>query len=742
METTSADLTISLSRPAVPPAAGGGAPAGADEPLYLVQLAYFKPDSTEEIPPVQAFIHLPARAELLGAADRPELYGGMLRAALFADPTIARFYHDCEVSAATANAALRLRVLIHPSAAELHDWRWETLRDPEDRDFAALQAARPFSRFFSAPDWRGIELREKGQLKALIAAANPAILAAGGLNIGRELAPVPVEDEVARATAALRGVQPPAVLRSDQAPVTLAALRAALADGVDILYLVCHGALRPLDRAQPNGAKQAVLLLEKDNGDRAWVPAAELADFIRSLDPARRPRLVALASCQSAGKGEPAAPGQPPPATRDNGELSAAAPLLVEAGVPAVLAMQGNVTMETVELFIPRFFEELLRHGQVDRAAAVARSLARGRPDWWAPVVYLRLRAGKLWYEPGFFQSKTSDDDLFHTIALYIQHDRAIPVLGPGLLDGWLDPPQAIAAEWAKSASFPLAAHEQWQMPQVAQYLANQFGLDRPRLDLEGRIHKALNARCAELGVPPDTRPLDDLLAEAYHQIAERSEQSALYDPYDLLARLPFSIYINACPNLLLEKALAARGRPPKTLVFNWQGSSRAAALAAQGTGAVMAEVAALEDMAAPTPRQPLLFYIFGDPREPGTWVLSEDDYFEYLMAVQLAATDNRMPETLRNQLSAKSLLFLGFQMKDWDFRVLFRSIFNAQRLDRIGGQARAQSVAVQIQPGDDYLHPAAARDYLLKFYKSHIFNLYLGSTRDFLTRLWEKAKE
>lgn len=735
MPTAYADLTIALSRPSDPTQAAGGAavPAG-----YLAQFSYFQPDSTEETPPVQCFARFPAAQEFRQAVQ-VEDYGRLLKKTLFADPSVVQFYRDCRTSAGQTNATLRLRVLIHPTAPELHDLRWETLRDPDDQGFVALQASQPFSRFLSAPDWRKIELREKGRLKALVAVANPAILAAGYDEAGRPLAVVPVEDEVNRALAALQGTQPPTVLRSDQARVTRAEIHDRLADGQDIFYLVCHGALRPVDKTRPNGPKKAVLLLEQPNGDPDWVEAQELADFIDSQSPERRPRLAVLASCQSAGKASLAA-GQPEPASRDEGELSAAGPLLVKAGVPAVLAMQGNVSMVTVETFVPRFFQELLAHGQVDRAAAEARSLVRERADWWAPVVYLRLRAGKLWYEPGFFQSGNDDESLFTTIALYIQNERSIPILGPGLLDGWLDPPRVVAGEWAKTERFPLAAHEQWQMPQVAQFLANSFGLDRPRLALVNRINKGLRSKCQELGIQVGMRPLDSLLEEACRLIAEKNKAGSLYDPFTILASLPFSIYINACPNLLLEKALVAQGRPPKTLVFNWQSKARAAALAGQGLSEVVAEVAGLEDMAIPNPKEPLVFYIFGDPRDPDTWVLSEDDYFEYLMSVQLAATDNRMPETLRNSLSFNSLIFLGFQMSDWDFRVLFRSIYNTQRLDKISANVKTQSVAVQIQPGDDYLHPEAAREYLRKFYKSNLFNLYLGSTRDFLTRLWEKA--
>ncbi|NJL35128.1 MAG: CHAT domain-containing protein, partial [Chloroflexaceae bacterium] len=106
------------------------------------------------------------------------------------------------------------------------------------------------------------------------------------------------------------------------------------------------------------------------------------------------PRLVVLASCQSAGSGS---------VGRDTEQtLAALGPRLAEAGIPAVLAMQGNVALLTLEHFMPAFFRELQRDGLVDRAMTAARSLVRDANDWWMPVLFMRLRSGRIWYVPGF----------------------------------------------------------------------------------------------------------------------------------------------------------------------------------------------------------------------------------------------------------------------------------------------------------------------------------------------------
>ena len=82
-----------------------------------------------------------------------------------------------------------------------------------------------------------------------------------------------------------------------------------------------------------------------------------------------KPRLIVLASCESAGKGTGEA-------------LQALGPRLAEAGVPAVIAMQGSISMGTAARFMPVFFRELRRDGHIDRAMSVAREAVKDESDF------------------------------------------------------------------------------------------------------------------------------------------------------------------------------------------------------------------------------------------------------------------------------------------------------------------------------------------------------------------------
>jgi hypothetical protein len=155
----------------------------------------------------------------------------------------------------------------------------------------------------------------------------------------------------------------------------LSALIQQLRCGYDIVYLLAHGRL--LDG-------QTILYLEDAHGRTEPVDARVLVTRLAQL--VNRPRLIVLGVCQSAGD-EEADPAL------------ALGPCLARAGVPAVLAMQGCVTIETLQHFLPAFFRSIQDNGQVDRAVAIARSRVCDRPDFWSPVLFLRLANGRLWQD-------------------------------------------------------------------------------------------------------------------------------------------------------------------------------------------------------------------------------------------------------------------------------------------------------------------------------------------------------
>jgi hypothetical protein len=130
-----------------------------------------------------------------------------------------------------------------------------------------------------------------------------------------------------------------------------------------------------------------------------------------------------------------------------------------------------------------------------------------------------------------------------------------------------------------------------------------------------------------------------------------------------------------------------------------------------------------------------LIYHLFGNLRQHHSVVLTEDDYFDYLIGV----TSNRdlIPGVVSRSLADTALLFLGFQMDDWNFRVLFRSLRSLEGRRRRG---RFAHIAVQIDPeGGRILEPGRARRYLERYFQGGDITIFWGSLDDFISQLRER---
>ena len=88
----------------------------------------------------------------------------------------------------------------------------------------------------------------------------------------------------------------------------------------------------------------------------------------------------------------------------------------------------------------------------------------------------------------------------------------------------------------------------------------------------------------------------------------------------------------------------------------------------------------------------------------------------------------------VRRALADTGLLFMGFQMDDWDFRVLFRSIMSQEGRGRRSGYVH---VAAQINPEEGrILEPERARRYLERYFHHADISIYWGSTEDFVQEI------
>lgn len=687
-----------------------------DSDHYTVEMRFSHPDS-------DADMWLPSREPAVATFDlerlsrlllQPDAYGQCLSDGLFANRNVYALFQHAANKAQESGIPLRLRLCLEATALELQSLRWETLRDPISQNMLLTSEHIFFSRYLGSMS--PIKLRPRSDMRALVMIANPTDLADYQPG-GQTLTPFDVSGELERARKSL-GTMPITALTTSGS-VTMQALTDQLREGYDILYLVAHGAVL---QSEP------YLWMEDETGIAAVVPGNDLVARIQ--EQPLQPRLVVLASCQSAleeasssnrGTSQAQEPASPD-ASFIYPPFSSLGPRLAEAGVPAVVAMQGNVAVQTIEQFMPIFFAELQRHGLVDQAMSVARSAVREERDWWMPVLFMRLRSGRIWYVPGF-GSDAQDFEKWPSIIRNIQRGNCTPILGQRLTDTLMGSPEDIARSWADVYRFPLAVYQRNSLPQVAQFLSVNQDMQFPREELLEHLRNGLLKQYAQF-LPGDwsTATLEELFSAVGKLRRERNPD----DPYRVLGELPFRLYITTNLSNLLTEALKSAGKQPREELCRWNAELD-----------TLDSIFDQEPDYRPDANQPLVYYLFGNSTNPGSLVVTEDDYFDYLIGV--TSNKDLIPVVVRRSLSDTALLFLGFRMDDWNFRVLFRSVMGQEGRVR---RKRYAHVAAQIDPEEgQFEEPERARRYLQSYFEGSDVSIFWGSVDDFIKELKRRMK-
>lgn len=308
--------------------------------------------------------------EALEMIMEPQAYGRALTEMLFADQSLRQVWQSIRLNAEVANnTALCVRLRLDPAAPELHNIRWELLRDPVTDTSLALDNVVCLARYLGGAGVAPLEIPVGlPELRVLTVIANPTDLA------NFHLAPVDALSEYER----IKILSLPIVELSERS-VCLTNIVEALRDGPQILYLVCHVILRE---------DEPYLFLEEDERRTARpVSGSRFAERLRDLG--RLPLLVVLAPpVKSAIE-----------ATPGFDRLSVQ---LAQIGVPAVIIL-GTGSLEAGEQFLTTCLKELGRHGRVDQAVAKARrAISNLEHEWWRPRLLMRVRNGFLWREEDF----------------------------------------------------------------------------------------------------------------------------------------------------------------------------------------------------------------------------------------------------------------------------------------------------------------------------------------------------
>jgi hypothetical protein len=165
-----------------------------------------------------------------------------------------------------------------------------------------------------------------------------------------------------------------------------------------------------------------------------------------------------------------------------------------------------------------------------------------------------------------------------------------------------------------------------------------------------------------------------------------------------------------------MSKALQNHGKDSKLEICRWNDNPN-----------VKAFPSVLKDASViPTPANPVVFHLHGHCSIPESLVLTEDDYFAFLVAI---STKKRLlPHQVKRALAGTSLIFVGYRLADWDFRVLHRGIVMA------GDPAlRRLSITVQLPANED------AQAYLDNYFNRMQVGVFWGTAEQFMGELWER---
>lgn len=684
-----ADLEISLSL--------------RDETTYNIEGRLTLPNSDSDSffgqeTPIALQVDLATLAELI---SDPVEYGKQLASHFFKDPGMLDLWTKARTSAQSLGKPLRLRLLISANAAPLNGIYWEAMRDPQDGTPLFTGEKVLFSRYLSASDLRPVKLRPKGDLKALVVVASPDGLA------DYKLAPVDRDGEKQRAKESLGDIPLTFLPANPDEHASLNKIIEKLRDGYDILYLAAHGTL--------TASGEPMLWLESEEGKVERVLATQLAERVNELN--HQPRLAVLASCQSAGKGA-------------GDSMKAIGPRLSRAGIPAVIAMQGNVSMDSVKKLMPVLFSELQRDGQIDRSLAVARGTIRDAHDFWMPVLFMRLRSGKVWYVPGLGDG--GQFDKWPAIVAAIQNEKCTPILGPGIYEPMIGSWRDMSVAMAKKFNFPLASFQVEALPQVTQFIASNQSLDTLMVAINNNVRSVLQKKFAEY-LPENLKKPNVPLLDMIKACGEKFRKDVEYEQHKVLANLPIPVYITTNYNNMLAEALEEAGRKPEVAICPW--SERF----------YTESVFDLDPDYRPSVERPLVYHLFGHLKEPESMVLTEDDYYEFLIGFTTAKrrTPAIIPPLIARALTDANLLILGFQLDDWTFRALFRTLMSQQGGARRGRYAH---IGVQVELDDARnIDSHRARKFLEKYFGESEINIYWGKSDDFigeLARQWVETQK
>lgn len=275
-----------------------------------------------------------------------------------------------------------------------------------------------------------------------------------------------------------------------------------------------------------------------------------------------------------------------------------------------------------------------------------------------------------------------------------IKRKQCTPFLGAGAGYGVLPLGGEIAREWAAKFGYPF--EDTSNLIRVSQFVA-------VRRD----------------PVVPKELILKKFRETASPDFTDRSE------PHRGLAELRLPVYLTTNYDSFMAQALRYCERDVERELYRW---NRYLKEFMNSPSIFERDVTYL-----PTPARPLVFHLHGNDVLPDSLVLTEDDYINFL--VNTSQGEYPLPLVIQRALTGTSLLFIGYSIADWNFRVLLNSLNRYKS----PGERRLN---VAVMPLPESVNPSEVQDYLARYYSDMEVRVCWATARQFLKELRERMDQ
>ena len=269
-----------------------------------------------------------------------------------------------------------------------------------------------------------------------------------------------------------------------------------------------------------------------------------------------------------------------------------------------------------------------------------------------------------------------------------VKDKKCTPFLGAGACYGVLPLGADIARGWAQQYRYPL--EDSSNLVAVAQYLALKNDRMFPKEELVRMF--------AEFGSP---------------DYANASE------PHSVLASLSLPIYVTTNYDNFMTQALKKNDKDARQELCRWNKY-------------IKDSPSSFDTEFNPTSANPVVFHLHGYNPVAESLVLTEDDYMDFL--VNISVDDELIPPVIRRAFTGSTMLFVGYRIADWNFRVLLRSL---SRYMESGLQRTHFAVITPPQAADDMR--TNAQEYLSEYYENIDVRVFWGTATEFMGQLRQR---